>query len=289
MAFFPSGSVVYKQFPQDTTLGLASSLKKLGYSCTAIHPWSRASWNREDVYESMGFDIFYTQEDFENPETVRWISDKATYEKIIDLYEKKEEDQPMFILDITMQGHGGYNTGAVFDNPVTVENGEYPLTNEYLSSTYVSDKAFEYLIEYFSEQDEPTLIFMFGDHQPAVEDAFYEQLLGKSLTDLTLEETQERYVTPYILWTNYDIDSEELDISANEISTIIKENAGLQLNAYESFIQSFSETIPLINANGYMDADGNWYGFDEQNQYEELLYQYKVIQYAIYCDGLSID
>ena len=28
-----------------------------------------------------------------------------------------------------------------------------------------SDQALEYLVEYFSQQEEPTIILMFGDHQ----------------------------------------------------------------------------------------------------------------------------
>ena len=62
-----------------------------------------------------------------------------------------------------MQGHGGYNTGIPWDEPVTVENGSYPYAEEYLSSSYVSGQAFEYLVNYFANQDEPVLIFMFGD------------------------------------------------------------------------------------------------------------------------------
>ena len=289
MAFFPNGSIVYQQFPQDSTQGLVSSLNESGYTCVAIHPCTRSNWNRDRVYESMGFDTFYSEGDFEDPEIVRWISDRETYDKIIELNENKEDGEALFVFDVTMQGHGGYDTNTEWENPVVVENDSFPLTDEYLSSTYVSDEAFEYLISYFEKQDEPTLIFMFGDHQPSVENEFFELLLGKSLTDLSLEETQRRYVTPYVLWTNYEIESDDdNDISANQIPQLVKETAGLTLSSYDRFIQEFSETIPLINANGYMDKKGKWYSFDEESAYEDLLYQYKVVQYAVYCDGLEV-
>lgn len=289
MAFFPNGSIIYQQFPQDNTPGLVSSLNESGYHCVAIHPCTRTNWNRDKIYESMGFDTFYAQEDFSDPEIVRWISDRATYEKIIDLYENREQGEKLFVFDVTMQGHGGYDTNTAWENPVIVEDDSFPLTDEFLSSTYVSDKAFEYLVSYFEEQDEPTLIFMFGDHQPSLENEFFELLLGKSLTDLNLEETQRRYVTPYILWTNYDIESDtDKNISANQIPQLVKETAGLTLSSYDRFIQEFSETIPLVNANGYMDKNGTWFSFEEESDYEDLLYQYRVIQYAIYCDGLEV-
>lgn len=288
MANFPSGSIIYQQFPQETTYGIVSSLNRKGYTSIAIHPCTRTNWNRDKVYESMGFSAYYSEEEFEDAEMVRWISDKATYDKIIQLYENKGQNEQLFIFDVTMQGHGGYNSGYVFDTPISVEGSSYPLTEEYLSSTYVSDQAFQYLVEYFEQEEEPTLIFMFGDHQPAVEDEFFEDLLGKSLTDLDLAETQKRYETPYILWANYDIESDtEKDISSNQISEIIKTYAGISGNAYDRFISEFSQEIPVINANGYQDKDGEWYDYSEESPYEELLYQYQVIQYAIYCDGLD--
>ena len=39
----------------------------------------------------------------------------------------------------------------------------------------------------------PTIVVMFGDHQPAVEQEFYEELYGKSLSKLSTEELQQRY------------------------------------------------------------------------------------------------
>ena len=40
--------------------------------------------------------------------------------------------------------------------------------NQYLSLIHESDKALEYLISYFEECEEPTLIVMFGDHYPTL-------------------------------------------------------------------------------------------------------------------------
>ena len=78
-----------------------------------------------------------------------------------------------------------YTTNYKWENVISVEEESFPQTEEYLSSTYVSDKAFEYLIDYFEKEEEPVLIFMFGDHQPSIENEFFELLLGKSLTELT--------------------------------------------------------------------------------------------------------
>ena len=35
------------------------------------------------------------------------------------------------------------------------------------------------LIDYFSQVEEPTIVLMFGDHQPKVSEEFYERIMGK--------------------------------------------------------------------------------------------------------------
>ena len=60
-------------------------------------------------------------------------------------------------------------------------NGIYPKANRYLSLVKRSDEAFQELVDYFSNVSEPTILCMFGDHLPSIEDGFYEELFGTSL------------------------------------------------------------------------------------------------------------
>ena len=55
---------------------------------------------------------------------------------------------------------------------------EYPLAETYLSLARESDSAFKELLEYFEKVDEPTMIVMFGDHWPKIEEEFMAKLLG---------------------------------------------------------------------------------------------------------------
>ena len=68
-----------------------------------------------------------------------------------------------------MQNHGSYDSAYEnFDQKIKLTSTEeyYPAANRYLSLIYESDQAFKELVEYFSNVDEPTIICMFGDHQP---------------------------------------------------------------------------------------------------------------------------
>lgn len=81
-----------------------------------------------------------------------------------------------------MQNHSGYQMS--WDNlPREVWltgslEGRFQTVNQYLSLIYQSDLAFEYLIDYFSQVEEPTMILLFGDHQPQVATNFYTDVLG---------------------------------------------------------------------------------------------------------------
>ncbi|MCH5266986.1 MAG: LTA synthase family protein [Lachnospiraceae bacterium] len=281
VAFMPQGSVVYSVFPRDNITGMASELKKRGYSCTAIHPCPAENYNRHIIYPSMGFDNFLSWSSFGGAETVRgWVSDKATYDKIIALYEEKGEE-PLFVFDVTIQGHGGYANHTEWDTKVVAAEGNDELT-EYLSSTYVSDKAFQELVKYFAKVEEPTVILMFGDHWPSVGTGYYEKIFGKSTEEMNLEETQIEYMTPYVLWTNYDIEEKEMDVAPNQFSGLVKRAAGISLSRYELFIEEFSKEIPIINANGYQDKTGVWHTFDEDNEYSNLILQYQYLEYYLY-------
>lgn len=107
-----------------------------------------------------------------------YVSDQSDYQKIIDAVEGKETPQDrLFIFNVTMQNHGGYEEAFEnFQQQIYLtgrDEGKYPQTDQYLSLMKESDEAFRFLLEYFSECREPTMIVMFGDHQPSVEDEFY--------------------------------------------------------------------------------------------------------------------
>lgn len=287
MSFFPSGCNVYQQFMHEVTYSMPSYLKSLGYTCNAIHPSSGTNWNRINTYKSMKFDQFITIEDFKNPEYVRYISDKESYKKVIELYEEHDRSKPMFMFDMTIQNHGGYLTNTNWKDPVYVEDSYYNEAKEFLSATKVSDDAFKYLTEYFSKQENPVIICMFGDHWPSIETGFYEELLGKPQNEWELEDIQKRYATPFVIWANYDIEEgDNVLIGNNLVENLLLKQAGIELPLYNKYVEKVSEDIPVINVNGYMDKEGSWhkYNSDETEEEAELLDNYRILQYGYYSD-----
>ena len=90
---------------------------------------------------------------------------------------------------------------------------------------------------------------MFGDHQPKLEDSFYELLYGKSLNSLSLKELQKKYTVPFIIWANYDIDEAAgKDTSVNYLAANVLKAAGVPTNDYQSFLLKLQEEYPIISA-----------------------------------------
>lgn len=284
MAFLPIGSVPYQQYIRDDIGGITDQLKSLGYQTVAMHPYNSTGWNRTKVYDFMNFDEKLFISSFSGGERVRkYISDACLYDRIIRTYQNKG-DSPLFTFAVTMQNHSGYSDGYDYDNfsvDVEMQEASSRYLNTYLSLMKVSDSALRDLISYFKEQDEKTIIVFFGDHQPNdyVINAIY-QTNSLNFDDMSLEEQQNRYMVPFILWANYDIEEEtDVRISANYISSLLMDAAGLPKTSYQTFLSSLREEIPVVTANMYIDKEGIFHTLEEKNGYQSLLDTYEKLQY----------
>lgn len=283
MAFLPPGSVAYQQFLKHETPSLISHLESLGYKTAAMHPYGASGWDRNKVYPRLGFDEMYFLPDFKGAERIRdYVSDAATYDKIIELYESKADDSPMFIFDVTMQNHGGYtNQTDEFDHICSVD-GISPNSQiaQYLTLMRMSDLAFGELIEYFENVDEPTVILMFGDHQPG--DGVVRQIytmLNQPFPAETLEDQQDRNIVPFVVWANYDIEeAHDVVLSSNYLSTLLCESAGVELSAQMKYLSALRNQYPVINANCFVDADGIFHPISDLSEHEALV-EYQMINY----------
>lgn len=280
LAFLPAGTNAYTQYCSRNMQSLPEYLKTLGYECVAEHPCTASNYNRTNVYNYMGFDKFLSAEEFEDAEIIRYTSDQATYDKIIQTYEEKKAGTPLFMLDVTMQNHGGYSTVTEWKEPIEILGKDCPAVDEYLSSVHVSDQAIESLVNYFAKQKEPTLILFFGDHQPALEGE-----LSQNIRERDGNYMDAKYITPFFIWANYDIDTElGLEASTNYLGMLVLEQAEIE-NSYTRFLHYLHEQLPVITVNGYMDQFGNWYQWGEESEYTELLNEYQIVQYAELLDS----
>lgn len=288
MAFLPYGSSPYQMYVKGEMPGVVSGLAAQGYQTVSLHPYLATSWNRQQVYERLGFETQLYEDDFGEDDTERlrsYVSDRSDYYKIFEVYRYKRPDTPLFMFNVTMQNHGGYipdeNDNFTQTIHLTGEYaGKYPEVDEYLSLARESDKAIEELLAYFSEVDEPTAIIFFGDHQPNVPSAFYDELLGDTDGDSSGAEKQKKMVTPFFIWANYDIEEQQdVQISANYLTAFALDALGCSTSGYDALRLAVREQIPRINNAGYYLPDGSWTGI-ETVEAGTLLAEYKMMQYV---------
>ena len=145
------------------------------------------------------------------------------------------------------------------------------------------DDAIKKLINYFSEQDEDTIIVFFGDHQPtnSVISPIWK-LNGKSSSTLSLEDEILRYKVPFFIWANYDITEESnVETSPNYLGNKVLEAAGIPLSDFRSFLAELEESYPVISSIRVEDASGNSY---ETKEVEDALNEYAILQYHYLLD-----
>ena len=299
-AFLPAGTVPYQMYVSAGDPSLVGQMKALGYQCIASHPYRSSGWNRPAVYRDYGFDETYFERDFQNRVYMRgdarsgYVSDQSNYENLVRMYEEKSPGERLFLFNVTMQNHSAFNmpwdnldrevwlTGAL--------EGRFSTVDQYFSLVYQSDRAFEYLVTYFDQVEEPTVILMFGDHQPQVATNFYTDVLGDN-PDTAL--AQRKQMTPFVLWANYDIEERDgVELSLNYLSGVLMETAGLPLTGYQQLQRELYQSLPIINTRGIRDSGGTWYGENEPlpEDLAQALSGYQILQYNnIFDKGRRVD
>lgn len=283
MAFLPSGSIPYQQYILEPSSSLASLLKENGYRTLAFHPGERTSWQRNQAYPLLGFDHFKCVEDMDVPITEEhgYVSDQSSFEQIIYEFEHKSPQERLFLFNVTIQNHGSY---TVENYPAQVQltdqPGRYPMAEQYLTLANKTDESFKLLVDYFSRQQQPTIILMFGDHQPSVEQEFLDKAYGVTQDQMTMEQYMGRYQTPFLIWANYPLPQTELPVSSlNFLGQHLLSLSGIRNSVYGDYLSGFEQQLPAFTFVGYMDADGKAYSHLESNRHDSLIEDYRAFAY----------
>lgn len=298
-AFLPYHTVAYSGIIKNEIPSLASSLSDAGYiGNTAFHPGMVDSYNRNIMYPFMGFEEHISIEDVENPRNIRsFLSDEHNYEILIDDYEdsrKENADDPYFMFNITIQNHGGYGSSTgVVNGDIILNNTELATEGlqQYENLIKLSDDALKELVEYYEAQEEPTVIVFFGDHHPNLTTAMYKKIHEGRDDYYGLENYQKRYMVPFMIWANYDIEEKrDVELSTNYLTAYLKQTIGINMTGYDKFLMDLYEKVPMITGNCYKGDDGIFYSWDSEaeSEYTELLEKYRLVQYNGLIDNKNI-
>ncbi len=286
MAFLPKGCIPFQQYLTHDIDAMPRYLSSLGYETLAMHPYLSNGWNRTRAYPYLGFSDMKFLEYFEemDPEYVReYISDEFFSSAIIKEVEKRNDDGPVFSFNVTMQNHSSYSKD--YDNlkrqVKIIAEEDTPHLHEmenYLNLVKLSDDAFREMVEHYENTDRKTLLVFFGDHQPPTinyEPVFHN--LGTDRRNLDEETEWNVYRVPFVIWANFDIEEEQnIETSVNYLGNLVLKKAGIPLDEYRCFTDTFSGKVPVISAIRTIDSEGHSRNAGEP---EPDLTEYERLQY----------
>ena len=274
MHFLPDGIVPYTYSSlTDSYANIVRQVNQYGYHSIALHPYYDYMYTRKNVFPKMGFDEQYFIDDFPQKNIIRdYISDQEMYEKMIEVFESECEDDPLFMFGITMQNHGPYDyQGEDFTADIDLSSfGSFPKAEQYLTLMKESDRALQYLIEYFSSIDEEVVIAFFGDHLPSIEQEFYESI-GSSLSENEYQIAIHQ--VPFFIWSNQNNVSDNIEhISVNYFSNAVLESADIPLPVYNQFLKDVYSQFPVLSRQYLYSSVRNQYiTYNELNEQEQEL------------------
>ncbi len=227
------GIFPYIHYINEDVCAFPQVFKDNGYSTTAIHTYKEGFYNRDNVFELMGFDKYISDDDFENPEYYgEYIDDVEIYEKIVEILSEEEKS---FIHAITMSAHTPYYKTMSYEETVYFSEEEYGRNaigiNNYLNSLRRTDKMLGELIEYIKGSDEKTLLIAYGDHFPSFPTFLGDIGVTQQNEDgIDANKYPQLYKTPYIVFSN--IKSDKLEsrgaLKPNELGMYILQNVKLE-------------------------------------------------------------
>lgn len=249
-------------------------LKEQGYRTEGMHPITGSFYNRRNVNEYLGFDYFEHLDNRYNEIPVDFLRDIDFFDFIIEGYEKtKSKGEPYFNFSVTYQNHGPYPSFSMTDDEYikwdpSYDEESYNIVNNYLMGINQTDKALAKLFDYFRNEDQPTVILIFGDHNPwlGAGDSGYA-IMDINLDLSTVEGYENYYQTPYLIWGNQraksalnkDLVGEGNTISPNYLMEELFHHLGWEGNQYMQYISNMKEKIPVLHP-VYFKEDGEYTG-----------------------------
>lgn len=177
---------VHKYYPYQSLAdhgvpSLVACLKALGYVCICIHPHQAGFFRRDKVFPQLGFDEFIDIGAFADAVKVgSYVSDEAVTGKVLEVLQEwqvKASQTPVFIFVITMENHGPLHLESVQTGEEKVLLGEPLGCNAhdlvvYLRHLRNADQMLKTLTDALRVQEQEAVLCFYGDHVPSMPDVY---------------------------------------------------------------------------------------------------------------------
>ena len=258
------------EYPYETVLqtrvceSTAYVLSELGYVSHALHNNYGTFYDRHRIFSHLGYDTFTSIEYMDDLSftPTGWARDKVLTAQISNILDSTEGSD--YIYTISVQGHGDYPS-VMPDNyaPAISVEGFFDEDNTTAFEYYVNqlkemDDFIKELTDYLTQRDEETVLVMYGDHLPGFE--FEDDMLVN----------ENIYQTQYIIWNNFNMNVNNKDMEAYQLSSYVLEQLGISngyINRFHQQQQGSADYLKNLKILEYDILYGNCDIYDGQMPY----------------------
>lgn len=148
-------------------------LAEKGYRTIASHPNVPVFWNRANAYQRMGFQTYWSLQDFVQDDMNReFMSDSTLYRQVLEkISGSMDAGQPVLDYIVTYFGHWNYPLNESrpdkISSPSKIEE-----VSSYANTMYYKSRELMVFINELRKRDPEGIIVVFGDHLPFLGENF---------------------------------------------------------------------------------------------------------------------
>jgi phosphoglycerol transferase MdoB-like AlkP superfamily enzyme len=144
-----------------------------GYRTIASHPNVPVFWNRVNAYQRMGFQTYWSLQDFVQDDMNReFMSDSTLYRQVLEkISGSMDAKQPMLDYIVTYFGHWNYPLSESRPNKLSSPSNVEEVS-AYANTIYYKSRELMDFINELRKRDPDGIIVAFGDHLPFLGENF---------------------------------------------------------------------------------------------------------------------
>ncbi len=273
-------------------IGIPSLLKEKGYYTFSMHANNADFWNRRTMHKNLGYDRFYSKNDYEvkKENTIGLgLSDKEFFKQSIEKIEEiNQKEEKWYGVLIMLSNHTPFSEVEKYGKfdvdikeTITKEDGtteevvhpymEGTKLGNYFKSLHYADQALGELIDGLEEKGllENTVFVLYGDHDARLSRSDYNLLYNYDKENDTILDKEDPEYKEY--------DSYQYELG-RKVPFIIwtKNMAGSSLNFENKNIMGMYDVVPTL---------GNMLGFYNQYALGHDIYKIKENNIVVFPNG----
>ena len=195
------GSVKFERQLLNAVPCLPHILADKGYRTVVSHPNVPVFWNRVNAYRNIGFQTYWSKQDFLLDDMNReFLSDASLYRQVMEkISGSLDNKQPILDYIVTYFGHWNYPLSESRPNKIS-SRSKVEEVSSYANTIYYKSRELMAFLDQLRQRDPDSIIVAFGDHLPNLGEGYVDSgVLYSSWSEFTPDMFKFHVTTPMII------------------------------------------------------------------------------------------